>query len=191
MGQAMTARVLAVLTIVALTAATRARAQDTPGPPPLKLPTGVRVRVSSNAFRGTVQGVLLRGDATSIHIAPESVGAVQSVPLASITKLEAALERRRNPLLGAVVGTVAFGLLGASFPVDPATCHDPSSTDFCSRTEAVGAGAFVGAALGAVAGLFIKSDRFVVVDVGNSRRTSDPAARRPPFPLSLAVTLRF
>jgi len=187
----MSARMLAVSLVVVLGSTSGLLAEQGAEPPALSLPSGVRARVWSATLPEPIRGILMKSDAKAIYVSPESVGTLKAVPLESITRLDLALGEKRNTLKGVLYGT-ALGLAsGLAWKVDPQTCHDLSSTDFCSRGEAVGGGALAGAGLGALIGFLIKSDRFTTMDLESFRRTPSPAARARRTPLAFGVRIRF
>ncbi len=158
-------------------------------PAPVRLPEGVRVRVLS-AVRGEgADGVFIRADESRITLALPA-GDRYSWPgeitlqVEPTTRVQLYQGKRRHVLLGTAIGAVALGVLGASFTVDPGTCHDPNSTTFCSRGEAVGGGALVGAGIGAVVGYFLKTDRWSApVRLARPPSLEPPGAHRLPQPL--------
>jgi len=187
----MTFRFVAVVVVSVLGSASSLIAQQPVEPPPLSLPSGVRARVWSTTFPGAIRGILMRSDAKAVYVSPEAVGTLKAVPLESITRLDLALDEKRNTLKGLLYGT-AIGLAGGfAWKVDPTTCHDPSSTDFCSRGEAVGGGALGGAALGALIGFLIKTDRFTTMDLGSFKHAPAPAVRQSRASLAFSVAFRF
>jgi hypothetical protein len=187
----MTFRFVAIVVVSVLGPASSLIAQQAVEAPPPNLPSGVRARVWSTTFPGAIRGILMRSDAKAVYVSPEAVGTLSAVPLESITRLDLALAEKRNLLKGTVIGA-AIGLgLGVGWKVDPTTCHDPSSTDFCSRGEAIGGGALGGAALGALIGFLIKTDRFTTMDLESFKRAPAPAVRQSRAHLAFGVTFRF
>jgi len=153
-GQAMVAIALLLL------GGAGAAAQD-PAPP---LPDGARVRVVTTGREGA-EGILLRADEHRITLAvaardryswPSEV----TLQVDPTTRVQLHQGEKRHALLGAVVGSASFALLGATFTVDPGTCNNADSTTFCSRGQAVGASALVGAGIGALVGHFVKTERW-------------------------------
>ncbi len=155
----------------------------------LPLPEGVRVRVASTARGEGADGVLVRADESRITLAlPASdhhsrPGEI-TLQIEPATRVQLYQGKRRHVLLGTAIGAVAFGLLGASFTVDPVTCRDPGSTTFCSHGEAVGGGALVGAGIGALVGYFVRTDRWSEpVRLARPTSLESAAAHQSPQPL--------
>jgi len=187
----MTVRLLSAAMVLVLGSAFGLVAAEADQPQPLGLPSGVRARVWSTTFPGEIRGILMRSDAKAVYVSPEAIGTLKAVPLESITRLDLALGEKRNTLKGLLYGT-AVGLAGGfAFQVDPQTCHDPSSTDFCSRGEAIGGGALAGAGLGALIGFLIKTDRFTTMDLESFKRAPAPAGRQGRASFAFGVTFRF
>ncbi len=173
--------------LLLLAAAATAAAQE----PAAVVPDGARVRVVTTGRDGA-EGVLLRADEHQITLAvpgrdryswPTEV----TLQVDPTTRVQLHQGQKRHALLGAVIGSAAFGLLGASFTVDPRTCSDPGSSTFCSRGEAVAASALVGAAIGALVGHGVKTERWSApVRLGRPLRLESAvpqATELPPPPL--------
>ena len=139
-------------------------AQTTSGPLSSVLTVGSRVRVTALGFASRPAGMVTALDETSLALAIDDRIPIK-VPLASITALETSMGRRRNTIKGLVIGAGAGLLLGLVMPVDPVTCNDYYSTDFCSREEALFGGTIAFGAIGAGIGALIKTDRWSRVTV--------------------------
>lgn len=125
------------------------------------LGVGTHVRLKSSAIAGRPRGIVASVDEMAVTLTGDG-GRPITIPLASITRLEASTGRRRNALQGLALGAVGGALLGFAFDVDSRDCG-PDSDNFCSRGEAVGAGAFTFGLLGTGIGALIKSDRWSTV----------------------------
>ena len=108
-----------------------------------------------------------------------------------MTRLDLALEQKRNTLKGTLIGAVIGFAAGFAWKVDPDTCHDPGTTDFCSRGEAVGGGALGLGAVGALNGFLVKTDRFTTMDLQALKQPLPVPARQGQARLGFAVRLRF
>ena len=122
------------------------------------LAVGTKVRLRSSAIEGQPRGIVASVDEMAVTLTADG-GRPVTIPLASITALEASLGRRRNALQGLAIGAVSGALLGLAFNVDSNNCGDESD-NFCSRGEAIGAGSFTFALLGTGIGALIKSERW-------------------------------
>jgi hypothetical protein len=184
-------RWLLLATVLVLGSAGNLDGQDTREPLPSALPVGARARVSSKTFPGLVhRGLLTRSDEKAINFLLED-GSELTVPIASITRLEVVIGKRRHTWKGLVIGA-AWGLVGGAllFKVDSENCGF-SSGNYCSRAAAVGVGVPVFAGLGAGIGALIKSDRWMLVNLDPAGRGRAPAMRGSALPLSVGVTVRF
>jgi hypothetical protein len=184
----MTLLLLSLVPLLVLSSTADLVAQDIV-PPPFVLPTGARVRLSSTSSPGLVRGTLAHGDVMAITIASER-GDQITVPIASLTKLEVVVDKRRNTLKGLLLGT-AVGLVGgfADKP-HPEDCGS-STGNFCSRGESLAYIVPSGALLGAVVGAFIKSDRWTPVSLDALRRPAASTVHGGTASMSFSVTLRF
>ena len=118
----------------------------------------------STTFPSTIRGTIVQNDAKALYLAPEGTGPMRTVSFASITRLELALDKKRNTWKGAVVGAVIFGLAyGLGAKVDDSPKCNGSSSDPCSRVEAFLGGTIAGGPL-ALAGFLIQTDRWTAVD---------------------------
>ena len=171
-----------------------------PVPPPFQIPSGTKVRLSSTALPGGVVegrvgsstdealGLVLPGPADA------PFGTPVLVPRASVTRLQVSVGYRRYTLHGAALGALAGAAAGAAWEVDPATCDSYSSETFCSRGEAVAIGALSFAAIGALVGHLVKTERWqnVSVEALAPPRSSDTSRPRGRWAAAgLAVTVRF
>ena len=124
------------------------------------LNTGDRVKVkaptvNSDIFNGTVTGL------SSSAIRIQSKNSETTVPLASIEELYVHNGKKRNVKAGAFLGFLTGGItFGVSFT-------ESGSDDLTAYSNAlvVLGGGMVGAAAGAIAGIFIRSDRWVNIPV--------------------------
>ncbi len=164
-------------------------ARDTPEPLPFVLPTDVRARLSSTGPLNRIRGLLLDSDREALTLRLED-GRELKVPIASLTRLEVVLEKKRNALKGLLVGAAVGLVLGSLEKTHPESCHS-SSSQFCSRGEAiaysVGGSALVGAGVGAL----IKSDRWTPVALEALRAPAASSGLGGRTPLRLSVILRF
>ncbi len=146
-----TGAVLAIL-------ATGVSAQNTTGPLSSVLVIGSRVRITSSTFDARPTGMVTALDEGELTIAIDERIPLK-VPLASITRLETSLGRKRNTLKGLGIGAASGLLLGLVMPVDPDNCGYYSD-NFCSRGESLLGGTLGAALIGAGIGALIKSDRW-------------------------------
>jgi len=178
-----------------------ALAQTGPEPPPLRLPMGARVRLTTRDGARMV-ALLARHDAGSVTLVftpenpfvppPELV-----VPAGSIDRLELSLGKKRHALLGAALGAVLLGLTGFSDPIDTSDDCGGYSDQPCSRAEAVAIAVVAGAAIGGVVGHFVKTERWTPValdalgpSAGNGGRIR-PEVRASAAGVSFGVAVRF
>ena len=166
-----TARGCAILIALALAgSAATARAQEgTASSAGHSLAAGSRVRLLVGPEPVELQGVVLNVDDKNLTLAPDARVPVK-VRLDAIERLEVSVGRKRNALRGLVIGGVSMGLLGLTFSVDPEDCGSDSA-NFCSRAEAVGAGALTGALLGSVIGGLIQTEQWMPLGVEVQRPT--------------------
>jgi hypothetical protein len=182
-----------------------ALAQPGPEPPPLRLPMGARVRLTTRDGARMV-ALLARHDAGSVALVfppenplvppPELV-----VPAGSINRLELSLGKKRHAVLGAALGAVLIGLTGFSDPIDTSDDCGDNPYDYsaqpCSRAEAVAIAVVAGAEIGGVAGHFVKTERWTPValdalgpSAGNSGRIR-PEVRASAGGVSVGLAVRF
>ena len=166
-----------------------------PVPPPFQIPSGTKVRLSSTALPGGVVegrvgsstdealGLVLPGPADA------PFGTPVLVPRSSVTRLQVSVGYRRYTLHGAALGALAGAAAGAAWEVDPATCDSYSSDTFCSRGEAVAIGALSFAAIGALVGHLVKTERWqnVSVEALAPPRSSSGGGRGPTVGARIAV----
>lgn len=153
--------IVAILAMVgALSGGIRADAEEGAGLPVM---VGSRVRIFAPSL---VQGRRIPGVITAIDEESATVATDTGLPVVvareAVASLELSMGRKRNTLKGTAIGAVAGVALGVAATVDPRNC-DMNSPNFCSRGEAVRTSIVGGAALGAVIGAFVKSDRWVHV----------------------------
>jgi len=128
---------MAVLFVLASTAPLAAQE-----PLPITLPAGARIRVSSTAMPGLLEGILLHNDPQSMTVAFEN-GTQQTLPLSSLTCVDISVSKKRQTLKGALIGTGIGLALGFAIPVDPNNCGYYSENS-CSRSDAVASGTWGG-----------------------------------------------
>ncbi len=168
----------------------RLGAEDTPGPAPATLPSGARARLSSTAVPGSIRGFIVRNDAESVTLLLENLGE-QRVPVASLTRLDISVSKKRQWLKGAAIG-VGVGLaLGFALPVDSQNCDYYNSDNFCSRGEAVLGSALAFGFMGTIIGGLVQTDRWTAVDLEALRRSAAPVARNRRRPVSFQLAFRF
>jgi hypothetical protein len=135
---------------------------------------GVRARVVGRAE--TYEGILLNHDALQVVMAPVGGGQPRSIATWSIERVEVVVGQKRPWLMGIVTGAAMWAaILGATGDVDPLNCGD-ESINFCSRGEAMLAGAAVGAALGAYVASKTPQDHYAPVDISQWRPGARSAA---------------
>ncbi|MDH4348275.1 MAG: hypothetical protein OEW17_05680, partial [Gemmatimonadota bacterium] len=139
---------------------------------------GQRVRVTAPEHglaraHATLEGIeggdlVLRTDTT------------RRVPLASVARLEAHAGRRSHWLAGAVIGLAAGAsatYIALSGSGSTALCDQSANQDAIGSGECLGLvalGGVAGAGLGALVGMFIKSDKWADVPTDRLRLTAAP-----------------
>jgi hypothetical protein len=122
--------------------------------------------------------------------------ATRRVPLASVARLEAYAGRRSHWLLGAGIG-FAVGAGATYLVLNPPGASSTALCDQSANQDAIGTGACVGltalggvagAGLGALVGMFIKSDKWTDVSREGWRLSIVP---QPHGRLTLAASLTF
>jgi hypothetical protein len=147
------------------------------------LPQGTVVRVTSREM-GQLRGVVVAMDEKWLTLGSEG-SPPSRLPLASIDRMEQLVGRKSNTVRGVLTGVAAGVLIGVLMPVDPSDCSMTSDA-FCSRSEAVGAGALTGALFGVVVGALTHSDVWAPVPTDRGRISALPA-RRSGFRAALSV----
>lgn len=147
------------------------------------LPTGTKIRVTApTLFAGEVTGVVERATVDTIRFTSAGLGTVPA-PLSSVTRLQVSRGMERSPAMSAAPlwmapGGAVLGLL-ASSPL--AALMEAVDDD---GEEAMAWGAGVGAVVGLVAGLVVRSasasERWEWVQLPHD--TSASAAALPPVP---------
>jgi hypothetical protein len=141
-----------------------------PEPPTFQIPSGAKVRVRSSLLPGgVVEGRVTSStdDALGLMLASDDSpfgGGQMVIPRTSVASLQMSMGRHGHTLLGLLVGTASFAAIGAFVEVDPNDCG-PDSSAFCSRGEAIGGMALVGAGIGALAGAAVRTERWQNVSV--------------------------
>ena len=187
----MKARCLALFLAVLGTGAPVALAQGPPTPPPLRLPSGVRVRVWTYSLAGQrIEGTLLGADSSAVTLVPKSdqplVAGELKLPAADVTRLDVALGKKRHWWQGAVIGAVLGLAMAFTDDVDPVLC-EVNENVLCSRSEALLVYGLTSTAIGAGVGALIKTDRWTPVALD----ALGPPVREARGPLSVKLTLRF
>jgi hypothetical protein len=211
---------LRVLALLAAVAAARSAVAQTgqPEPPPLRLPPGVRVRVSTRQLpvyrvdeiinsagreaahtRGTlarsveIRGHLVRAEAGSVTIVPESndlfAPGEMTFAAEEVERVELSFHRRNHWLKGLLIGAALGVALGLRDDVDPVLCEQNENV-MCNRAESL---AYTGAgfaALGLGIGALVKTDTWtpVALDALEGRAARES---RGAAPLGLHFTVRF
>jgi len=99
-----------------------------------------------------------------------------TIPRVSVFRVEVYAGGKRYAKLGALIGAVAFGLVGLREPINQSPDCTSYSDQACSRGEAVLIDALAGALLGAMVGQAVKTEQW----------TSMPVSALAPPPPSLA-----
>ncbi|HSD29163.1 MAG TPA: hypothetical protein VLL75_17815 [Vicinamibacteria bacterium] len=184
-------RCLALFLAVLGTGAPPAFAQAHPAPPPLRLPSGVRVRVWTHSLPGQrIEGTLLRADSGAVTLVPRSdqplVGGELKLPAADVTRLDVTLGKKRHWWQGAVIGAALGLAVALTDDVDPVLCKVNENV-LCSRGEALLVYGLTSTAIGAGVGALIKTDRWTPVALD----ALGPPVREARGPLSVKLTFRF
>jgi hypothetical protein len=169
-------RIWSPVALLALGAAVSAPADDSKA----DLTVGARVRIAAPTWSDKqITGRLLRPPSDVLEIALRD-GVVQSVPVASISKLQISSGKKRHVLQGAIAGA----LLAAGYALLAPGC----TTQFCGDDDygtiiliALGSG---GTALGAAVGAAIKTERWTAIP------TPRPTVRGPSGP-AFSFSFRF
>ncbi len=156
-----------LLALFLMAAAHEAAAQAWPEPPPLRLPAGIRARVFTRVLSDrTIEGRLVSADTSAVTLVPKWADPFErremTVPTSDVMKLEVSFDKKRHWWQGALIGAAAGALVGLAFEVDPVLCKVDDNV-FCSRGEAIGAGAGSIAIVGGAIGFFVKTDRWTPV----------------------------
>ena len=178
----MNGRRVVVLGVVLCVWASGAFAQEPAQSQVSTLTVGSRVRVTSSLLQKPVPGVVEGLDDAVLTLRPDGGGVIK-VSLASVSRVDVSLGRKRNVVQGLAVGGIAGFLLSFAMPVDPNACgsDDPN---FCSRGEAfVGVGLAM-AGIGAAVGALIKRERWTRITIAPSMPAGPGSAR-------LALAVRF
>lgn len=159
--------------LLALPGARRASAQDASR---RLVPAGARVRLHSPSLgperrAGTV---LPESRDDSLVLRPDGTADRLSIPIGGITSLEVSVGRRSRTKLGSVLGALGGGAVG--FLTAGSGCGTASDAGACStgnggsatashRFEETVTGAVLGAAVGAIAGHFWKTESWVPIAI--------------------------
>jgi hypothetical protein len=187
-------RCLALIAVLAA-AGPAALAQAPPVPPPLKLPSGLKVRVWTDSMRGQrIDGTLLDADASAVTLVPKGsqplLAGELRLPASDVTRLDVALDKKRHWLEGALIGAVVGTIMAFTDDVDPVLCKVNENV-LCSRGEAVLVYGLGSTAIGVGIGALIKTDRWTPVAIDAFGPPSPPVLRESRAPLSVGVTVRF
>jgi hypothetical protein len=188
-------RCLALMTVLVAAGGPVALAQAPPAPPPLKLPTGIKVRVWTYSMGGQrIEGTLLNADASAVTLVPKSSQPLTTgemrLPAADVTRFEVALDKKRHWLQGALIGAAVGTIMAFTDDVDPVLCKVNENV-LCSRGEAILVYGLGSTAIGAAIGALIKTDRWMPVALDAFGPPSPPVLRESRAPLSVRVTVRF
>lgn len=153
-------------------------AQD-PEPPALELPVGARVRLRTVASPDHwLQGLLAGADTGTIALVPEEAPPLGAnrlrLPSDTVTRLEVLTGKKRQWLLGLLIGAGVGVAMGFDESVDPVECQVDEYT-FCNRGTAVAAMGATMAGFGALVGSLIKTDVWTPVALD---ALGPPPARR-------------
>jgi len=127
----------------------------------LPVALGGRVRVQSSEVQGRLTGVVTALDDRSLSLLLDG-GPPLSLRLDSLTSIESSLGSKRNAAKYAAFGALLGAALGLTVAVDANDCG-PDNTKFCSRGEAVGAMTLGMAAIGALVGSAVRTERFAPI----------------------------
>jgi len=188
-------RCLALTAVVLATAVPAALAQAPPAPPPLKLPSGIRVRVWTYSMGGQrIEGTLLSADSNAVALIPKGsqplMAGEMRLPAADVTRLDVALEKKRHWWQGALIGAAVGAALAFTDDVDPVLC-EVNENVLCSRGEAILVYGLTSTAMGAGIGALIKTDRWTPVALDAFGPPSPPILHESRAPISVKVTFRF
>ncbi len=142
--------------------ATPALAQEPPPPPVLRLPMGAQVRLRTVAAPGDwLRGTLVGADSEGVGLIPENApplsGSELRLPRETISRLEIVTGRKRQWLVGLLVGAASGLALSFAVDVDPERCEFDDNY-YCSRGEAIAYGTASFGAIGAGVGALVKKD---------------------------------
>jgi hypothetical protein len=129
-----------------------------------ELPPGTRVRVTVEDSR--VEGYLSGREGNGLRLRlPHQNPLVPDliVPVSAVTRVEVHVGERRHTKTGAIVGALVMGLVGIWEPVSSAPGCGQGSAPSCSRADAVIGGLVGDAAVGALVGRAIKTERWAPV----------------------------
>ena len=149
-------------------------------PPQVEPGARVRVTAADNAIRNRV-GTLRELNADSIVLEDGLM-----LPLASVTRLELSRGRTANQTPGIVVGFLAGATIGAVWGASAAREIDESAT--AVTLLAAGIGSALGAVIGGIVGLGIRTDRWEEVPLHRLRVNPTP---QPGGRLALGLSVRF
>jgi hypothetical protein len=108
-----------------------------------------------------LRGTLVGADSQGVGLIPENAppfsGSELRLPRETISRLEIVTGKKRQGLLGLLVGAATGLALSFAVDVDPERCEFDDNY-YCSRGEAIAWGTASFAAIGAGVGAFIKKD---------------------------------
>ena len=188
-------RCLVLMAVVLAAGVPAALAQAPPAPPPLKLPSGIKVRVWTDSLPNQrIEGTLLSADSSAVTLIPKGsqplLGGEMRLPAADVTRLDVALEKKRHWWQGALIGAAVGAALAFTDDVDPVLCEFNENV-LCSRGEAILTYGLGSAVIGGVVGALIKTDRWTPVALDAFGPPPPPPVREGRAPLSVGVTFRF
>ena len=188
-------RCLALMAVVLAAGVPAALAQAPPAPPPLKLPSGIKVRVWTYSLPNErIEGTLLSADSSAVTLVPKSSQTLMAgemrLPAADVTRLDVTLEKKRHWWQGALIGAAVGAALAFTDDVDPVLC-EVNENVLCSRGEAILVYGLTSTAMGAGIGALIKTDRWTPVALDAFGPPSPPLLRESRAPLSVKLTFRF
>lgn len=164
------------------------------------LSDGTRVRVTMRkeaqppsdarfaSHQGAVRiiGTVLDARDKQIELRPDGQSERVTLPVESIAQLEVSRGRKSHPGKGAVIGALAGAAFVGAMCLAEGGCG--SKGEMISTEEAVVMSSAMGAGGGALAGLFVRTERWEALPPGRIRLSVLPTPRRG---LGLSVTLGF
>jgi hypothetical protein len=166
-----------LVTSLALGVPLPAQGEDSPS----GLSVGARVRLTAPSLSARpLVGKLVREQSAVLEIARED-GSVSSIPIAKIAKLQVSSGKKRKTLLGAFCGAA----LGVGIALYAYRCQHPRYCEEDYRGVAAVVFGGGGAAVGALVGSEIRTERWTTVPIPAARSVSGPSRT------TLSFTLRF
>jgi hypothetical protein len=142
--------------------AAAAVAQEPPPPPVLRLPIGAQVRLRTVAAPGDwLRGTLVGADSEGVGLIPENAPPLSEselrLPRETISRLEIVTGKKRQWLVGLLVGAASGLAISFAVDVDPERCEFDDNY-YCSRGEAIAYGTASLGLIGAGVGALVKKD---------------------------------